>query len=67
MHEPKSFGARGTGPLRDVDVALLRERLTHLSERLSDEQILSLSRALNTVLTKRRRDHPPPLRLDIRL
>lgn len=61
-HDPGSSKA----PLRDVDVALLRERMVFLSERLSDEQILSLSRALHAVVSRRRRDQPPP-RLDITL
>lgn len=53
-------------PLRDVDVALLRDRMLHLSHRLSDDQILTLTHALNGVISRRRRNRAPE-RLDIRL
>jgi hypothetical protein len=61
-HDPQADQA----PLRDVDVALLRDRMVRLSDRLSDDQILSLSRALNGVLSRRRRGQPQP-RVDITL
>jgi len=62
MPYDRSFDA----PLRDVDVALLRDRMVHLSHRLSDEQILTLTRALNGVISRRRRSRAPE-RLDITL